>query len=147
MPTKVERPSAKMKIKKDGKVEFQSAVDFAKFKLYELCRQALYDSGKYVRTQTIKEIKRLPGMSRHRRPYKGVKFKMARFEDGMKVGLTHDAWYSARQELGDSGMRKKGLLRNTTFNSAGVIEQIMRQYLPEMNSDSNFEAKEPEEDD
>lgn len=142
----VNRPSAGTKVQKNGDVTFESNVDHAKWKLYQLCKQALYDSGMVIRKKAILELKRLPGMRRNKRAYKGIKFKMKNYEDGMKIGMTHDSWYSARQELGDKGMKKHGILRDTVFNNIDVIKNIQAQYLTEMNNNNSFEAKENEEE-
>lgn len=142
------RPSSGMKISKTGDVTFESNVDHVQWKLYQLCKQALYDSAKILRSKIKYELSDRPYMSKgvKARINRSVKYDLKKWEDGLKIGLTHDSWYSALQELGDKRQPKLGILRNTVLDNVDLIREAQAQYLTGMNTNEPFEAQEPEED-
>ena len=135
------KPSSKMKIKKDG-VEFRSNVDAVNWTIQELTRAALYDTAKLIRRRMIDEMKKLPGLKKHRRPYRGVSYWVRRRESDLLIGFGHakkgttgDAWYLIQQELGTKNQPKRGIMRNTVFNNIDEIRKAQAQYLSAITDD------------
>ena len=136
------KPSSKMKIRKDG-VEFRSNVDAANWTIQELTRAALYDSAKLLRKRIIDELKKLPGMKRHRRPYRVIGYWVRRREGDLQIGFGHtkkgnsgDTWYGIQQELGTSGQPKRGIMRNTVFENIDEMRKVQAQYLSAITTDT-----------
>lgn len=121
-------PKAVTKIKKDG-IEFVSSVDRTSFFISELQRAALRDVAKFIRKRMIEKLKKLPGMKRAKRPYSGTQFWIRKRETDLVIGFKHDAWYSARSELGTHGQPARGILRQTVFENIDEIQRIQGQYL------------------
>ena len=121
-------PKSVTKIKKDG-IEFISSVDRANYTIRELTRAALKDVAKLLRKRMIEELKKLPGMKRHRRIYNSTQYWVRKKECDLQVGVKHDSWYGVNQELGTKGMPKKGVIRETTFKHIDDIRRIEGQYL------------------
>lgn len=147
-------PSAKMKIKKkDGKMNlsFESNVDASQYLITELSRAALRDSAKYLRKVMLVELRKLRGLKRSRRPY-NLQYWVRKKETDLQIGFKHGTWYTLGQELGDKGMKKRGILRNTTFANVEEIRKIQAQYLSALNSqnpqdpgDGEYKSPEGEE--
>jgi hypothetical protein len=124
----VPMPKSVVKIKKDG-IEFISNVDRAQYTIQELTRAALKDVAKMLRKRMIEELKQLPGMKRHRRPYSSTQYWVRKRDCDLQIGVKHDSWYGVNQELGTKGMPKKGIIRETTFKHIEDIRRIEGQYL------------------
>lgn len=127
-------PKSVVRFRKNG-VEYISSVDKASYTIVELTRAALRDVGKYlVRTANTKAQK-LPGLTKSRR----VRGRTSTFlynvpwaEKGLphlEVGVTHDTWYGADQELGTSKQPRRQILRNSAQNNIAQIVEIESQYL------------------
>lgn len=121
-------PPSVTKIKKDG-IEFISHVDRAQYTIQELSRAALKDVAKLLRKRMVQELKKLPGMKRHRRIYASTQYWVRKKECDLQIGVKHDSWYGVNQELGAKGMPKKGIVRETTFKHIDDIRRIEGQYL------------------
>lgn len=127
-------PKSVVRFRKNG-VEYISSVDKASYTIVELTRAALRDVGKYlVRTANTKAQK-LPGLTKSRR----VRGRTSTFlynvpwaDKGLphlEVGVTHDTWYGADQELGTSKQPRRQILRNSAQNNIAQIVEIESQYL------------------
>lgn len=121
-------PKSVTKIKKGG-IEFISSVDRVAYTIQELTRAAQRDTAKLVRKRMIQELKKLPGMKRSRRVYRGVQYWVRKREGDLQIGFSHDSWYSARSELGTHGQPRRGILRDSVFNNIPDIRRIQAQYL------------------
>lgn len=121
-------PKSVTKIKKDG-IEFISNVDRAQYTIQELSRAALKDVAKLLRKRMIEELKKLPGMRRHRRIYNSTQYWVRKKEADLQIGAKHGSWYGENQELGTKGMPKLGVIRETTFKHIDDIRRIEGQYL------------------
>ena len=127
-------PKSVVRFKKDG-IEYTSRVDFANYTIVELTRAAMRDVGKFlVRTANTAAMK-LPGLKKSRR----VRGKTSTFlydvpwaKTGLPhvdVGVTHDTWYGADQELGTSGQPKRSILKNAAQLNIAKIIEIESKYL------------------
>jgi HK97 gp10 family phage protein len=127
-------PKSVVRFRKGG-VEYTSNVDFACYTIVELTRAALRDVGKFiVRTANTGAMK-LPGLSKSRR----VRGRTSAFlynvpwaKTGLphlEVGVAHDTWYGAEQEMGSSRMPKHGILRNSAHDNIAKIIEIESKYL------------------
>ena len=121
-------PKTVTKVTKDG-VTFKSNVDRAKYTITELKRAALRDVAKLIRKRMIEKLKKLPGMKRSKRIYKGVGYWNRKWESDLLVGFQADAWYSARSELGTHNQPARGILRSTVFQNINEIQIITGKYL------------------
>ena len=128
-------PKSVTKINKDG-VTFVSSVDRAEHTITELSRAALRDTAKFLRRQIITKLKKLPGMKYHRRPYTGTQYWVRKRETDLQIGFAHDAWYSARSELGDSKTPGRHILRDTVYENIDQIRIIQGQYLSAIEDDN-----------
>lgn len=117
-----------VKIKKNG-VEYISNVDRAKYTLNELCRAALKDTAKLIRRRMLDKARKLPGMRRGKRIPKAFQYWIRRRETDLLIGIKHDTWYGAAQELGTKSQPKRGILRDTTFENIDEIRRIQGKYL------------------
>lgn len=122
-------PPSVTKVSRDGNVTFTSNVDRAKYSIRELSRRALFDIAKFLRKEMITELKKLPGMRRHRRPYSSAQYWVRRKETDLQIGFKHDAWYGVHQELGDRKQPKRGILRGAVYPNIGTIRIITGKYL------------------
>ncbi len=144
---------------KNGNVEFISSVDRVNYTLRELTRAALLEVGKYIAIKCNKEARKLRGFTKKANRRVGSKLSKAAFqfwvrkqETDLLVGVKHDTWYGAAQELGGmtsggigsgkkgvSGVKgalpqirkqpKRGILRNTTYENIDKIREIEGKYL------------------
>ena len=121
-------PKTITKVTKDG-VTFKSNVDRAQYTIYELKRAALRDVAKLIRKRMIEKLKKLPGMKRSKRVYKGVGYWNRKKESDLLIGFQHSAWYSARSELGTHGQPARGILRGTVYQNINEIQIITGKYL------------------
>jgi len=121
-------PKTITKVSKDG-VTFKSNVDRAQYTITELKRAALRDVAKLIRKRMIEKLKKLPGMKRSKRIYKGVGYWNRKWESDLLIGFQADAWYSARSELGTHNQPARGILRSTVFQNINEIQIITGKYL------------------
>lgn len=126
-------PKSVTKVSRDGKVTFTSNVDQAKYSIQELSRRALFDVAKYLRREMIIELKKLPGMGKHKRIYNSAQYWVRRRETDLQIGFKHNAWYGAHQELGDRKQPKRGILRNSVYPNIDQIRIITGKYLSAIN--------------
>ena len=121
-------PRSVTRVNKGG-VKFISNVDRAKYTLAELERAALKDTAKFLRRRMVDKLKQLPGMRRSKRIYSSTQYWVRRREADLQIGVKHDSWYGARQELGTSKQPKRGVVRNTVMENINQIRIIQGQYL------------------
>lgn len=126
-------PKSVTRVTKDG-VEFTSSVDKVNYTMNELIRAALRDVGKYLVIEINKKAQKLPGMSKSKRvrgTRKAFQFwvRSKQPQPNLQVGVKHDTWYGAAQELGDSKMPRKAFMRETAEHNIATIVQIESQYL------------------
>lgn len=74
-------PKSVTRVSKDG-VKFVNSVDKLEYTLNELSRAALRDTGKFVRKRVVDQMRELPGMKRHNRPYKSMQYWVRGSRDG-----------------------------------------------------------------
>jgi len=139
-------PKSITKVDKKGGITFTSNVDAVNYTIQELTRAALRDTAKLVRKKMIIELKKLPGMKRSKRVYKGVGYWNRKRETDLLIGFQHSAWYSARSELGTHGSPARGILRNTVFNSINDIQAIQAKYLSGLSQENPSLANTTEEE-
>jgi len=139
-------PKSITKVDKKGGITFTSNVDAVNYTIQELSRAALRDTAKLVRKKMIIELKKLPGMKRSKRVYKGVGYWNRKRETDLLIGFSHDAWYSARSELGTHGSPARGILRNTVFQNINEIQRIQAQYLSGLSQENPSLAGTTEEE-
>lgn len=130
-----------MKVSRDGNIKFESNVDAVNWTIQELIQSANFDVGKFIRKLIIAKIreaygKSLPG----KRVYRAVGFWARKKEGDLQIGFGHskrglsgDAWYAIRQELGDKGMPKRGFMREVVMSNIGQIQEIQSRYLSALN--------------
>lgn len=121
-------PPSVTRINKDG-VQFISNVDRAKYTLQELERAALKDTAKFLRKKMLDELRKLPGMRRHRRLWASTQYWVRKKETDLLIGFKHDSWYGVQQELGTSKQPKREVLRKTVMENINTIRLIQGQYL------------------
>lgn len=121
-------PKSVTKVSKDG-ITFISNVDKAQYTIQELTRRALFDVAKFIRKEMIKELKKMPGMKKHKRVYNSTQYWVRKREGDLQIGFKHNAWYGVQQELGDRSQPKRSVLRNTVYNNIDKIRLIEGQYL------------------
>lgn len=137
----VPKSVTKVRVKK-GKVsvEYTSNVEAVNYTMKELCRAALRDVGKFVKTQfrvnLYSEFKRRTGKSGKGigyRVYSARSTMYPRVDIGMKPGIQQWAQY---QELGSSKTPKRGILTKTVMDNVSQIIAIESQYLSWLSSES-----------
>lgn len=121
-------PPSVTRVNKDG-ITFVSNVDRAQYTIRELTRRALFDVAKFIRKEMIKELKKLPGMKRHKRIYSSTQYWVRKRECDLQIGFKHDSWYGVHQELGTRKQPRRNILRNTVYNNIDKIRLIEGQYL------------------
>lgn len=121
-------PPSVMRINKDG-VTFVSNVDRAKYTIQELERAALKDVAKFLRRRMLDELRKLPGMRRHRRLWASTQYWVRKLEADLLIGFKHESWYGVHQELGTSKQPRRAVLRNTVMGNIDQIRIIQGQYL------------------
>lgn len=125
-------PRSVTRVDRAGRVTFTSNVDRINYTINELCRAALRDVAKVLRKKMILKLKKLPGMKNNRRIYKTTQYWVRRIEADLQIGMKHDAWYGAHQELGTKKQPKRGIVRDTVFENITEIRNIQAQYLSEI---------------
>lgn len=117
-----------VKIKRNG-IELESKIDRAKYLITELSRAALRDSGRIISRRSIEKARKLKGLKRGRRPRNAFQYWVRRREGDLVVGIKHDTWYGAEQELGTSQQPKRAILRTATFENIDDIRRAQGRYL------------------
>jgi len=134
-------PKSVTKYSNKNGVTFISSVDRANYTITELSRAALRDVVNVLRKKLIVKFKKLPGMKRSKRIYHSVRYdKHPDFKIGMKIGLIHNTWYGAIQELGGNNQPKRSILRDTVFESIDEIQKIEAQYLSSIEDELKAQA-------
>lgn len=124
-------PKSVVKINSKG-VTYTSSVDRASYTIRELTRAALRDVGRYVTRTCNTAAQKLPGMKRSRRVRGGTsafQYWVRKQECDLQVGIKHNTWYGADQELGSKNQPKRGILRGSVYNNVPKIIEIESQYL------------------
>ncbi len=121
-------PRSVTRVNKNG-VKFISSVDRVKYTMAELERAALKDTAKFLRRRMVDKLKQLPGMRRSKRIYSSTQYWVRRRETDLQIGVKHDSWYGAHQELGTSRQPRRGVVRNTVMGNIDQIRIIQGQYL------------------
>lgn len=129
-------PKSVVKIKKDG-VEYTSNVDKCEYFIFELCRAALRDVGKFVkkrfRESYYSHFKRHTGAAGRATKYKvysNKDTKYPRIEIGLPAGKNKSkGFYGYFQEVGSSKQPRLGLLTNAVQDNVQQIVEIQSQYL------------------
>ena len=121
-------PRSVVKIKKSG-IEYTSSVDRAAYLISELARAALRDTGRFIRNRSLDKARKLPGMRRGRRPPNAFQYWVRKRETDLQVGIKHNTWYGAEQELGTNNQPKRAILTTTTEENIDDIRRIQGQYL------------------
>lgn len=134
-------PKSVVRFRKGG-VEYTSSVDRASYTILELTRAALRDVGKYLARTANTGAMKLPGLKKSRR----VRGRTSTFlynvpwaKSGLphlEVGVTHDTWYGADQELGTSSQPKRQILRNAAHQNIAKIVEIESKYLSAMEDEA-----------
>lgn len=117
-----------VKVRKDG-VEYVSRVDRTKYLLLELTRAALRDVGKFIRRRSLDEVRKMPGFRRGKRPLRAFQYWVRKRDNDLWVGIKHNTWYGALQELGSKGQPKRAILTTVTRENIDEIRRIEGQYL------------------
>lgn len=134
-------PKSVVRFKKDG-VEYISSVDKASYTILELTRAALRDVGKYLARMANAKAQKLPGLSKSRR----VRGRTSTFlynvpwaKKGLphlEVGVKHNTWYGADQEMGTSKQPRRQILRNSANENIAQIVEIESKYLSAMEDEA-----------
>lgn len=124
-------------IAKDGKTEvkYESNLDATQYYIYELCRAALRDVGKFV-AKTFKAMYYQHFEKHTGKAGKATKYKVIsgshtmypRVQIGVKTGQV-EGFYAYFQEMGSSKQRKLGLLTHAVQDNVAEIVKIQSQYL------------------
>lgn len=122
-------PPSVTKVSRDGNVTFTSNIDRVNYSINELSRRALFDIAKYLRKKMIIELKKLPGMKKHKRIYNSAQYWVRRKETDLQIGFKHGTWYGVQQEFGDRKQPKRSILRNVVYPNVDQIRLITGQYL------------------
>jgi HK97 gp10 family phage protein len=129
-------PRSVTRIDRNGAVSFTSNVDRISYTLNELCRAAMRDTAKMLRKKMILKLKKLPGMKNNKRIYKTTQYWVRRIEADLQIGMKHDSWYGAHQELGTKNQPKRSIVRDTVFENISEIRNIQAKYLSAIEDDT-----------
>lgn len=121
-------PKSVVKIKKNG-VEYVSNVDRVQYLISELIRAALRDTGKLIRRRILDKVRKLRGMRKGRRPPNAFQIWVRKRENDLQIGVRHNTWYGADQELGTKNQPKRALIRDTTYENINEIRILQGKYL------------------
>lgn len=146
-------PKSVVKMKKtkgaDGyELQFTSSVDRVNYTLRELIKGANKDVGKFLVTEMNARARSLfRGVGKYSRGRIGTLYKVAAFqfwarnkEGDLLVGIKHDTWYGTRQELGEKGMPKHGVMYETVKDNVDTIREIQAQYLSALSNEGEAVA-------
>ncbi|TWE06404.1 HK97 gp10 family phage protein [Neobacillus bataviensis] len=121
-------PKSVTKVKKNG-VEFTSNVDRAKYTIQELTRAALKDTAKLIRRRILDKARKMRGMGKTKRIPNAFQYWVRRREGDLQIGVKHDTWYGADQELGTNNQPARHIIRDTVYENIDQIRIIQGQYL------------------
>lgn len=124
-----------IKVTKDG-VTYISKVDRSKYLIDELTRTALREVGKFLRRRMLDKVRKLPGMRRGPRPRNAFQYWVRRRDKDLWIGIKHNTWYGAQQELGTKSQPKRAIVRNTTFENIDEIRRIEGIYLSSIDDEN-----------
>jgi len=140
-------PKSVTKYSNKNGVTFISGVDRANYTIQELSRAALKDVAKVIRKKMAAKMRKLPGFSKSRRPYKTIQTWVRGIETDLQIGfgntkkgVSGDSWYAIQQELGTNGQPKRSILRDTVFESINDIQKIEAQYLSAIEDEAKAQA-------
>jgi HK97 gp10 family phage protein len=129
-------PKSVTRVDKKGGITYTSSVDAVNYTINELSRAALRDCAKMLRKKMILKLKKLPGLSKSRRPYKSTQYWVRSKEADLQIGFGNskkgtsgDTWYAIQQELGSKNQPKRGIMRDTVFENIEEMRKIQAQYL------------------
>jgi len=117
-----------VKVTKDN-VTYISKVDRSKYLIDELTRTALREVGKFLRRRMLDQVRKLPGLKRGPRPRNAFQYWVRRRDKDLWIGIKHNTWYGAQQELGTKGQPKRSILRDTVYKNIDEIRRIEGVYL------------------
>ncbi|MBT2723051.1 HK97-gp10 family putative phage morphogenesis protein [Bacillus sp. ISL-46] len=121
-------PKAVTKVSRNG-VEFTSSVDKTKYTIAELTRAALRDTAKLIRRRILDKARKMRGMKKGKRIPNAFQFWLRKNEGDLQIGVKHDTWYGADQELGTNNQPARHLIRDTVYENIDQIRIIQGQYL------------------
>ena len=121
-------------------VTFTNSVDRINYTINELCRAALRDAAKVLIKKMILKMRKLRGMKNNRRIYKTTQYWVRKKDADLQIGTKHDTWYGAGQELGTKNQPKRGIIRDTVFESIGEIREIQSKYLSAIEDENNAQT-------
>lgn len=121
-------PKSVIRVKKNN-VEYISNVDRAKYTLAELTRAALKDVAKFLRRRMLDKARKMPGMRRGKRIPNAFQYWVRKKDSDLLIGIKHNTWYGADQELGTKNQPKRGILRDTVYENINEIRRIEGKYL------------------
>lgn len=131
-------PKSVIRLSKNG-VEYVSDCDKAMYTISELTRAALRDVGKYVSRRSNEAAQKLPGLRRSKRVRgraSAFQYWVRKQECDLQVGIKHDTWYGARQELGTSRQPRRLILTNEVKQNIAEIVKIESQYLSSLENEA-----------
>lgn len=142
-------PKSVIRLNKNG-VQYISNVDKVNYTITELTRAAMRDVGKFLVRRFNEEAQNnLPGMKKNPR----VRGKNSAFqywarkkETDLQVGTKGEQWYSYKQELGTSKMKKLGIMEKVTTSNIAEIVKIESQYLSALEDEARALSMINEED-
>ena len=113
-------------------VTYTSDVNKCEYYLFELCRAALRDTGKYI-SKCFKQVfydtfKRKTGNVGRNTKYKVYSSKNTQYPR-VDVSTVDDGFYGLFQEIGTKHLPKYGILRKAVEDNVDTIRQIQSQYL------------------
>lgn len=136
-------PKSVVKFNRNG-VTYTSSVDRVSYTIQELTRAALRDVGRYVSRTCNSAAMKLPGMKKSRRvrgKSSAFQYWVRKKETDLQVGIKHNTWYGADQELGTKNQPKRGILRASVYDNIAEIVKIESQYLSALESEAEALAK------
>lgn len=130
---------------KKGKTEvtYESNLDATQYYIYELCRAALKDVGKFICTkfreayyQVFKKHRGRGGRGVRYAVISGKKTTAPRVQVGLRAGKM-DGFYAFYQELGSSHVQKHGLLSKVVNQNVAEIVKIESAYLSGLSEEAS----------
>ena len=121
-------------------VSYESDVDKCNYYMFELCRAALRDAGKFVakcfKSEFYSTFKRVTGNVGKNTKYKVYSSKNTQYPR-VDISTVNDGFYGLFQEIGTKHLPKYGILRKTVESNADTIRQIQGQYLSSLDDGDN----------
>lgn len=142
-------PKSVIRLNKNG-VQYVSSCDRAQYTIRELTRAALRDVGKFLVRQFNMKAQKLPGMKRNPRVRgrnSAFQYWARKIECDLQVGVKGEQWYSYKQELGTSKMKRLGIIHDTTMELIPEIIKIESQYLSALEDEAEALSLIESEDD